>query len=78
MLGFKVLNVKSEVPRSTDLHKKRETWYTLPDFSLYGSARSCVGKLPVRLPGRSLSGALPARGGAMREPRFERGAASSW
>ena len=69
MLGFKVLKVKSGVPRSTDLHKKRKAWYSVPDFAFSGSARSCVGGVVVWPPGRGLSGVLPARGGARREPR---------
>ena len=68
MLGFKVPNVNSGVPRSTDLHKKRETWYSLPNFSLSGSARSCVGGAIG-----AASGAEPERG-ATGEGRGEEGA----
>ena len=43
MLGFKVMKVKSGVPRSTDLHKKGEAWYSVPDFAFSGSARKLRG-----------------------------------
>lgn len=71
MLGFKVLKVKSGVPRSTDLHKKREAWYSVPDFAFSGSARRCMGSVLVA------SGAGPERS-ATGEGRGEEGTPGGW
>lgn len=64
--------MKSGVPRSTDLHKKGEAWYSVPDFAFSGSARKLRG-------GRCgvASRAGPERS-ATGEGRGEEGAPGGW